>query len=50
MSFRKKIEEAIEQAKSERTEWDAVVEAFNQRFHSSFLMAMVKGMLLEIPC
>lgn len=32
------IEEAIEQAKSERTEWEAVVEAFNKRFSVPFKM------------
>lgn len=30
------IEEAIEQAKSERTEWEAVVDAFNKRFTVPF--------------
>ncbi|MCT4705116.1 hypothetical protein MUA03_04220 [Enterobacteriaceae bacterium H16N7] len=32
------IEEAIEQAKNERTEWEAVVEAFNRRFTVPFKM------------
>ena len=32
------IEGAIEQAKSERTEWEAVVEAFNKRFSVPFKM------------
>lgn len=32
------IEEAIDQAKSERTEWEAVVEAFNKRFSVPFKM------------
>lgn len=32
------IVEAIEQAKSERTEWEAVVEAFNKRFTVPFKM------------
>lgn len=32
------IEEAIEQAKSERTEWETVVEAFNKRFSVPFKM------------
>ncbi|AMO47774.1 Hypothetical protein AKI40_1358 [Enterobacter sp. FY-07] len=34
------IEEAIEQAKSERTEWEAVVEAFNRRFTVPFKMSV----------
>lgn len=32
------IEEAIDQAKSERTEWEAVVEVFNKRFSVPFKM------------
>ncbi|HDR9801285.1 TPA: hypothetical protein QDC59_004910 [Burkholderia cenocepacia] len=32
------IEEAIEQAKSERTEWEVVVDAFNKRFSVPFKM------------
>lgn len=34
------IEEAIAQAKSERTEWEAVVEAFNKRFSVPFKMSI----------
>ncbi|AUT46552.1 hypothetical protein [Achromobacter sp. AONIH1] len=34
------IEEAIEQAKSERTEWEAVVEAFNKRFSVPFRISV----------
>lgn len=34
------IEGAIEQAKSERTEWEAVVEAFNKRFTVPFKMTV----------
>jgi len=34
------IEEAIEQAKSERTEWEAVVDAFNKRFSVPFKMSV----------
>ncbi len=34
------IEEAIEQAKSERTEWEEVVEAFNRRFTVPFKMSV----------
>ncbi|UWS28921.1 hypothetical protein [Erwinia pyrifoliae] len=34
------IEEAIEQAKSERTEWETVVEAFNRRFTVPFKMSV----------
>lgn len=34
------IEEAIEQAKSERTEWEAVVNAFNKRFTVPFKMSV----------
>ncbi|OAX87997.1 hypothetical protein A7D16_13475 [Xanthomonas nasturtii] len=32
------IEEAVEQAKSERTEWEAVVDSFNKRFSVPFKM------------
>lgn len=35
------IEESIEQAKSERTEWEAVVEVFNKRFSVPFKMIVV---------
>jgi hypothetical protein len=34
------IEEAIEQAKSERTEWEAVVDAFNKRFTVPFKISV----------
>lgn len=34
------IEEAIEQARSERTEWEAVVEAFNKRFSVPFRISV----------
>ncbi|HAG7623006.1 hypothetical protein [Escherichia coli] len=34
------IENAIEQAKSERTEWEAVVEVFNRRFNVPFKMSV----------
>jgi energy-coupling factor transporter ATP-binding protein EcfA2 len=34
------IEEAIEQAKSERTEWEAVVEVFSKRFTVPFKMSV----------
>ncbi|RCS59750.1 hypothetical protein [Parvibium lacunae] len=34
------IEEAVEQAKSERTEWEAVVDAFNKRFSVPFKMSV----------
>lgn len=34
------IEEAIAQAKSERTEWESVVEAFNRRFTVPFKMSV----------
>lgn len=34
------IEKAIEQAKNERTEWEAVVEAFNRRFTVPFKMSV----------
>ena len=34
------IEEAIEQAKSERTEWEKVVEVFNKRFSVPFKMSV----------
>lgn len=34
------IEEAVEQAKSERTEWESVVEAFNKRFSVPFKMTV----------
>ncbi|WP_082033841.1 hypothetical protein [Pseudomonas sp. PI1] len=34
------IEEAIEQAKSERTEWETVVEVFNKRFTVPFKMSV----------
>lgn len=34
------IEEAVAQAKSERTEWEAVVDAFNKRFSVPFKMSV----------
>lgn len=40
MTSKATIEEAIEQAKSEKTEWEAVVDAFNKRFSVPFKISV----------